>query len=339
MTVLPGAGDRILVSRLRYLGDAILSLPLLQALASRLPDCELHYLAEEPNIRLLEGQPEIAVRWVAPRGMGRTLRLVRALRQQRFAAAIDLFCNPRSALLIGACGAPVRIGEDRRGRRHAYSVARRLVPGKSALEQHLDALRPLGLEPPPPSRPVLRLRDAERAAGAALWSRLASQPGVLLHVAATQPAKEWPIESAAALCRELWRDGLPVALSSSPRRPEPSAALAQAAGSAARLVAPLGLREWLGFASAAAAVVTVDGALTHAAVALGRPTVALFGPTDPKIWFPYTAFGPYRVLHAGLDCSSCDRSLCPEHRCMAALRPEAVRQALQEVLAAPASAA
>ena len=73
-------GARILVTRLRYLGDALLSLPLVAALRRALPECELHYMAEPGPIELLREQPEIDVRWRVDRGAWPALRLVSQLR-------------------------------------------------------------------------------------------------------------------------------------------------------------------------------------------------------------------------------------------------------------------
>lgn len=330
-------GARILVTRLRYLGDALLSLPLVAALRRALPECELHYMAEPGPIELLREQPEIDVRWRVDRGAWPALRLVSQLRAQRFAAVIDLFCNPRSALLVRATGARIRIGEDRRLRRHSYTLARRLVPGRSAIDQHLDALRGLSLPVPPPERPVLRLSEAEIDSGERRWQHLGAGPRLVVHLAATQPAKEWPTALAVELVHDLARRGFAVALSSAPHRPATSAEVAEAAGKAAVLLPVLPLRELLGVVQAAAGVVAVDGAIAHAAVALGRPTVALFGPTDPRVWFPYSPFGPYRVLHAGVDCGDCDRRQCPERRCMRAIAPDTVRATLLEILSGEAS--
>jgi ADP-heptose:LPS heptosyltransferase len=321
----PGARPRVLVSRLRYVGDAILSLPLLGALRAALPAAEIHYMAEPATLEVLAGQPEIDVRWPVRHGAGAALALAARLRARRFDAVIDLFCNPRSALLVAASGAPVRIGEARRGRRYAYTSARRLVPGRSAIDQHLDALRGLGLVPPPASRPVLHLAASERAAGAAAWAGVGGA-GVLLHVGASHPDKEWP--HAAAFATLLAAAGIPAALSTAPARPQPSLAAARASG--LPLFAAMPLREFLGVVAAATAVVAVDGAVVHAAVALGRPTVALFGPTDAGVWFPYERFGAFRVLRAAAACGPCS-GRPGAHRCMAALAPGAVRTALAGV--------
>ena len=99
----------------------------------------------------------------------------------------------------------------------------------------------------------------------------------------------------------------------------------------ARLLAPAPLRQFLSLIAAARAVVTVDGAVAHAAVALGRPTVALFGPTDPTVWFPYAPFGPYRVVHARTRCGAC-AGRAGAHDCMRAIDVESVLAALRAVL-------
>ncbi len=74
----------------------------------------------------------------------------------------------------------------------------------------------------------------------------------------------------------------------------------------------------------------------HAAVGLGVPVLALFGPTDPDIWFPYAAAPLSRVLATRPACHPCDRHVCPaaEFVCLPGLAPDAVLAALDELLAA-----
>jgi heptosyltransferase-2 len=92
------------------------------------------------------------------------------------------------------------------------------------------------------------------------------------------------------------------------------------------------LRSFCAVVAAAPAVISVDGAIVHAAVALQRPTVALFGPTDATIWFPYTRFGPYRVVSAAGHPAQHRLAECQQAGCMRAVTPERVEQALLEVL-------
>jgi ADP-heptose:LPS heptosyltransferase len=168
-----------------------------------------------------------------------------------------------------------------------------------------------------------------------VWKSWTAHPGVVLHPAATQRAKEWPLEHAVELVRRLGADAVPVLVTTAPGRSALTAEIVAQSDGAARALPLGGLREVWAVVAAAAALVAVDGGIAHAGVALGRPTVALFGPTVPEIWFPYESFGPYRVLHAGIDCGSCDRVLCVSRTCMAALEPRCVLAALAELWSGP----
>lgn len=327
-------GGKILVTRLRYIGDVVLTLPLVQVLRRAFPAAALHYLAEPSPLAVLGAHPHVDRLWCAERSFAGTWRTAAALRRERFDVVIDLFANPRSALLSWWSGAPVRIGEARRSRRHLYTVARVLAAGRTALEHHLEAAALLGVAPLVPERPQLFLTEDERApAAAALAAAARGRPTVLVHWGATQRAKEWPETHTHALVQRLIAAGVHVVVSSAPHRTHLSTALA-AAIPAVQCLPVLPLRQLLAWIAAADAVVGVDGGIVHCSVAVGRPTLALFGPTSPHVWFPYAGFGPFRVLHAGVDCGHCDRNLCPTRACMTALDVDRVEQQLWELLAA-----
>src|SRR5262245_23900052 len=114
-------GDRVLVTRLNYLGDVVLSLPLVDAIHARWPGIEIDYLAREPGAELLANDSRFARVFTLKDGLVNTLALVRDLRARHYRAVIDLYSNPRSAWLSWLTGARVRVGGNRRGRRHLYT--------------------------------------------------------------------------------------------------------------------------------------------------------------------------------------------------------------------------
>jgi len=325
------SSGHVLVTRLRYIGDVVLTLPLLRALRAAYPNATLHYLAELPAIDVLLHHPDVDHLWTHRRGVGAGVRMAAALRRRRFTAAIDLFSNPRSALLVRATGAPVRIGENRRVRRVLYTHPRQLPPGRSALQQHLDAGALLGASNACTRAPQIHLSPVERARGREWVDALRRvQPVVLVHLGATQPEKEWPVELASAFVARLIANDYAVVLSTAPQRPQPAVVVAEREPRARRLPV-LPLRELLGVIAAADAVVSVDGGILHCSVALGRPTLALFGPTDAAAWFPYAAFGPYRVLRSHSGCGACVAA-ARAHTCMAALDVETVARRFAQLL-------
>ena len=151
-------------------------------------------------------------------------------------------------------------------------------------------------------------------------------------VPATWPSKEWPVGNWRGLLADLPRRlGRPVALIVPPGREESWRGLAQAPGVVA--LPPAGLPRVLQIVGGADALVAVDGGVMHAGVAMGVPTVALFGPTDPGTWFPYGEAGPYRVLATRPDCHPCHLHRCDAFVCLPELAPDQVAEALSDVLA------
>ena len=321
-------GGRILVSRLRHLGDVVLTLPLVECLHEIFPRAEVHYLAESTPLLATLEHPCVHRTWESPRTSSGMAKMMHSLRRQSFDLAIDLFANPRSALLLFASGAGVRLGEDRRLRRHLYTHARHLQPGRTALQQHLTVLADLGLPSAPPRPPLLYLTAAERDAGRAFrQALLKTQRLVLFHVDASHPSKEWPTQHWGALAQHFHERGVGMLVSRAPGSALAHRALMAQAGLPENLafLPAMPLRQLLGLLAACDALVSVDGGVMHCAVALKVPTVALFGPTDASIWFPYEEFGPYRVIHLGAVESACAPHL-RQAGCLQALPVEEVEK-------------
>ncbi len=366
---------RVLITRLRYLGDVAMSTVLLAALRRGDPALQLDYLCEAAYAPLLDGHPLLAnVHALAVRRTGRdaqarrpvgqglqpgasagTLGSVARLRRARYDLAVDLLFNPRSAWLLRMAGVPARIGGEPRGyRRRLYT---HLVPSPSVadapqlfaraqggLGEHLARLQPLrhadgrrfvdwfvdtfqpGDLAPQVARPPLSPPVQALLAGAGVG------PGgfTLLAPTATWPTKAWPQRHWLDLAGKLRGDGHAVVVLGAPGATAAGHPLA-AAGVA--VLPGLPLREALGVVAAARLLVSVDGGIMHAGVAMGVATVALFGPTDPALWFPYETLGPYRVLATRPTCHPCHRHDCDAFVCLPDLSPAAVHGAVRRLLA------
>ena len=290
MSAVP-APRRILVTRLRFLGDIVLSLPLLSHLRERFPQASLEYLVERRFAPVLERHPALDRLHLLPDGASvrQMLGMLPQLRRPRIDWWIDLLTNPRSCVLALLAQPRVGVGSARGLRSRVYRH-RRVRPGgdPSALHHHLDKLVPLCGELP------LRLPELVLAAKPKL-PFAAPAHGVLLHPGSTWPDKAWPREAWIELCARLGQAGIgPLCFV---RPPGEDALIEELCARCGLPATPqLDLAELLALVAACRLYIGNDGGVLHCAVALRRPTLGLFGPTDPDIWFPYARFGPYRVL-------------------------------------------
>lgn len=365
---------RILVSRLRYLGDVAMSTVVIAALRRGDPELELGFLCEAPYAPLLASHPELtrlhvlAVRRRSADARARVPKTVSGgrglygtvaeLRRCRYDLAVDLFFNPRSAVLLRLAAPPLRIGGTTAWRRRLYthtvtepSGERRRVLAEIArggLVDHLGRLAPLRHSPSQlpfwdwlaqsyadrPLQPRVAVPPLADSAAAAALERFGIAPGdryVVLAPAATWPSKEWELSQWQALADALASEpGWPLVVLTPPGRAGEWDTLSR---SGCAVLPSLPLDEVLRLVGGAAMTVTVDGGVMHAAVAMAVPTLALFGPTDPSVWFPYVGNGPYRVVGSYPACHPCDRHTCAQFVCMPDLAPVRVVAEVRALLA------
>ena len=316
---------RVLVTRLRRIGDAILSLPVLDALRESFPDCAIDFLAEEGPAHAAIGHPAVDRVLVLDRTLASVLpaspRMLWRLRSRAYDWVIDLYGNPRSAALAAWTGARVRVGPARRGRRRLYThpVPPSREP-RSAVEHHLRALEVLGLEPRARA-PRIVLTEGERAEGRARLEALlpaTGAPRVGIHPGNRWPAKRWPEERFAALTRAVPRLGASALVLAGPGEEDLARRVAAGArgGEDAPILTGLKLRESWSVLAALDALVTVDGSPIHAGPAVGTPTVGILGPTEPEIWFPYAAGDGHQLLVREIWCRPCHRHECARMDCL-----------------------
>jgi len=332
------AGDRILITRLDYLGDVVLSLPLVDALARAVPGVEIDYLTRGAGADLLAGDPRFALVIALEPGPAGSWRAVRTLRSRRYRAVIDLYSNPRSAWLSWLSGAPIRIGGDRRGRRHLYTHPVRVPPSvRSVTDVFLRYARPLGIDAAG-GRPAINVSTDERRTAGARLARAGVRPGkprIGVHPGGKWPVKRWPVTGFAELLTRLQRElGASVVVFTGPGEQDATDRLMSAAGESAIRLPLMNVRETAAVIAELDGMVACDGGIMHVAVAVGTPTVGIFGSSEPGVWFPYQSLGPYRPAFIDVPCRPCHRHQCPlgHTRCLNDLSADAVLARVRDVV-------
>jgi len=281
------------------MGDMVLTLPALRALRRAYPLARIVFVASPLCQELLTDHPDIDTLIVFNKhSLWRPMafwRLVRALRHPRPDLAVVLGTvsfSTTSALLAWASGARLRAGVSSRAfgsdlSGAIYHLELPLSPSEvHEVEHNLAPLRGLGIDTPV-ELPNLSPHPAALLAAREFIARaFPSQDGpvVVVHPGAGKTENIWPVERFAEVAQALTQQGARIVVSEGPRDGAVTAALLSRCPGAVRWHATL--RDTIGILGCAQAFIGNDTGLAHVAAATGIPTVAIFGPTDPKRWSP-----------------------------------------------------
>jgi lipopolysaccharide heptosyltransferase II len=314
--------QRILVTRLKYIGDIVLTTPIIRSLRTACPQAFIAYLGERSAVSLLEHNPSLNE--IIPFDYSRPsvleqLRVARLLRGRNFDLVIDLFSNPRSALLSYVTGAPTRVGLQRRGRGRLYTV--RVTPDAqplTAVEFHHQFLRAVGIKPSHSDTEVF-LTEAERL-DAERWLLCLTEAQdvppervkfIGIHPGATWPAKRWLPERFAELADGLSRQTeRHILVTAGPQEGDIVREIRRCARSKLHILENLPLRRLAAVIARCALFISNDAAPMHIAAAVGTPTIGLFGPGEEEIWFPYLRERGCVALRKDVPCHPCHLDIC-----------------------------
>jgi heptosyltransferase-2 len=324
---------RFLLVHPAFLGDTVFLGPAVRALKARWPACEVAVVVTprgEPVARRLPGVDEVFVfdKRRADAGLGGVLRLGARLRA--FAPDVALVSHPsaRSGSVAWLSRAPRRIGyAPLCNDRVAIDRGRPFVDRSLALAARAGAPsedRRLRLDPP-----------AELDGYASEVLRGAARPLVGIVPGAEWGTKRWGQAKYAELARRLSRDGATVILLGGPGERDLARGIAGDSGVPVLDTTGNSIAEALALLARCDLVVGGDTGLVHCARALGRPSVLVFGPTDPS----RHVFGEReRPVRVEIECAPCHDhgpETCPlgHHRCMADLEVDAVERQARALLA------
>lgn len=328
-----------------FLGDAVLTIPLLKAIKTRYPDAEIHLFVRGGVESIFKGQPEITqVHSFAKRGKQKALtaaiRLGREIGQQGFDLWISAHKSFRSALVAGATGIQRRIGYDTPWfNRMAYTeTVPRRFDELEEVERLFQLLTPLGISTPAPKTELILDPEAQKDADFFWEANCTDKPVLGIHPGSTWPTKCWPTDYFSEIIKKADADGVQVLLFAGPDEKDVAKKVYDGAGpnSAINLAGVLSLPQLAAYIGKLDAYLTNDSGPMHLAWAQDTPLVALFGPTVRKLgFFPR---GPHStVLEIPLDCRPCGLHgprKCPKghHDCMRKLSPDMVWDALKKRL-------
>jgi ADP-heptose:LPS heptosyltransferase len=309
------------------LGDTLFSTPALRALKERFPAWELEVLAHRVFGALLAHNPNVARIFTYPGRNRRLLRLIRDLRSRAYDLVIILHGNdPEATLLAHLTGSPFIIGSARSPLAFVYAAAVAPAgPYEHAIERRLNYVRLLGADTRDRRMDLPLPPDELERARAILTENFGRRPPLLMafHPTGSDPYKWWPAASFVELGNFLYEtyQATLLIISGAQDRPPAEAIAARLAGPSLVTGGRYPLLTVAALLSQARLLVANDSGPLHMGLALGVPTLGLFGADDPR------RVGPYGVewgmaLHKRPEvCTQkpCLLKKCPQNICMEAI--------------------
>jgi lipopolysaccharide heptosyltransferase II len=335
---------RVLVVRLRSIGDTVLSTPSLIALRRFLPDARIDILLEDWVAPVLEGFDAVDNVLTVSRGSKKSrFAAARKIRRNQYDVAFNLHGGTTATFFVRVSGAPHRVGFSHYSYKFLYnhllssSVDFWQKEILHSAEQQLALPGFAGV--PVDDRPKSRLAVTEKARNSMaekLQSEIRNPKSkiALLHPVAATETKQWAIENFARTAEFLSAKGFRVAAVATRKEREVLENLKQLSTAPVLTFDDLSLPEITALASRAEIFVGNDSGIAHIAAAVNVPSVVIFGSSNVNHWRPWTD-APHEIVYEKFACRPCAGYFCGQFdapRCILSVRTESVFEAIEKVL-------
>ncbi len=344
---LPSEGiEQLLIRGTNWIGDVVMTLPAVAAIRKTWPQARIAVLAKPWVAEVYRLSPAVdeVIAFEEPGrhgGIRGKWRLAGELKERRFDCAILLQNAIEAAIITRLAGIPIRAGynSDGRGPLLTHSVRRtKAIRRVHQIDYYVEMVRALGCAAA--ERDVCLQPDAAYADTATKLlaafgiSKEAGRPLIgIAPGAAYGPAKKWFPERFAAVADRLIDDGggQGILFGSDSDRASTEAVAKSARHPLIDVAGKTNLQEAIALMSRCDLFLSNDSGLMHVAGALGIPTIAIFGSTNPAATSPVGARSV--VVHHPVACGPCLKPVCPtDFQCMELIGVEEVYQAARKLL-------
>ncbi len=324
---------KILVIKPRAIGDVLLSTPVLPNLREEFPGAQIDFLVEKFASDVMIDNPFIDNVISFDTKMQSSISIIKYVRKNRYNLIIDLFANPRTAIITMLSGTKYRVGFPFKWRKFAYNI---LVHPRSGevhnVEFNLDAIRRLGI-PIKFKNPTFYLNDmVKKFADSFLSSHnLPPRKFITINIGGGWEIKRLPMSKLIEIC-DLIHAKLhsSVVILYGPSEKNEATQITESTN--AILAPPTSLHEMGAIMKESLLLITNDSGPMHIAAALGVPTLVIFGPTSPRLQGPYENISEI-VRNENLDCLECNLTKCPiGNPCMKELMVETIFDKLMKLI-------
>ncbi len=324
---------RVLVVRLRSIGDTVLATPSLIALRRFLPDAQIDVLLEDWVAPVLEDFDAVDnVLTVSRKSKKSRFETARKIRANRYDVAFNLHGGTTATFFVRVSGAKHRVGFSN----YSYAFLYNHLLSSSAdfwqkeythsAEQQLALLGFVGI--PVEDQPKSRLNVISNF-------KFQISNYALIHPVAAFDTKQWATENFARIAEYLSVKGLQIVAVATKKEREVLNNLVKLSNAPITIFDDLTLPEITALASRASVFVGNDSGIAHIAAAVQTPSVVIFGSSNRNHWRPWTD-APHEVVYENLPCQPCAGYFCKEFdapKCILSVKTETVIEAIDKILA------
>jgi lipopolysaccharide heptosyltransferase II len=328
---------KILLIRLRRIGDVTLTTPAISALRQSFPKASISYIIENPYRELVEGNPNLdkVIVLEKKQSLRDFIKLIRLIRKEKYDVVLDFHGGPRASLITLFSRAKLKVGYRIKYRNFIYNIKLPRSPKEGhfhSVENHINLVRALGVDIK--SLPALYLPQAQKTEVEKVRkfieeNSLEGRKIISIHISAGNEFRNWGVDNLVQLTNLLAQrpDVRIVLMGTSEDQKAEEEILKKSTASPLSLVGRLNLRELRELISHSSLFVGPDSGPMHIAASTSTPIVALFGPNLPAFNAPWQAKA--FVVEKELDCRPCKQRRCiyEDFRCLRSIEPEEVYQA------------
>lgn len=341
----PGKLKKILVFQTAFLGDLILTIPLIKSIKKAFSDSEISVVVRGGLGEIIQNMDEVSRvieydKNARDRGIIKLLKLIFMLRKENFDIVFSPHRSFRTSLILLFSGISVRIGFKESSMSFVYTHTVPLIAGLHEIEKNLLLLKKIREDSYAPPFRIKIKADIHRRSREMLAGSGIGVDECLVSVAPGShwATKRWLAEGYADVIRKLSADGYRIILLGSKEDAEVAQKIEMMTdGCAINLCGRTSILESASIIAQSKLLISNDSAAVHLASLTGTPVVVIYGPTLPSF-----GFTPYSVEHKiveynGIKCRPCSSHgpmVCPEghFNCMRMITPDRVYSAVKELM-------
>jgi len=330
--------NRILVIQFRPIGDVLLSTPLIKLLRDAYPEAHIAFLVERIPGQVLEDNPhldEIIYYEHKKSDIIGSYKFFRSLKKQHFDLVIDLLGTPGTAWATFFSRAKYRVGYTVRIRKYVYNIrVSNIVEERYSALKKLVLLKSIGINAEE-STLYFPLRNEHYEFAEKFFSEHGIPEKnftVCLSPTSGRQAVRWRKEGYAALndlLVEKYRAKI-IMLWGGDGEKEYVQEILNLTAFPPVLIPNTSVNQMAAVIKRCSLFIGNDSGVRHVAVAMGVPTIGIFGPTNDITWTP-----PDRtrniVVKGKISCLACDLTECDHHSCMKSVEPKDIEQAMFQI--------